>query len=191
MQKSSTIGRLLQITRTCIPFLSSEGQAFVALPDPPGRIFPIRSPEFQDWFVSKAFAHHDIIPSPQPKTKCARPSPLRLTPLPEAITSLSKPSAPSSSKRRNWTGSATQLLDLFQPFLNCHAASAVSKQLRASSLDLADYGIELKFQRLPGGDRKLDLHRGACDRWPQKTPLHLSQNSAHSPQPAETKDLTS
>ena len=91
--------------------------------------------------------------------------------------------------RRNWTGSATQLLELLQPVVSCHTPKGVSHQLKNCMLTLADHGIELKFRRLPGGDRVIDLREDVCDASCPKTPPHASQNLDLFSQPAETEEL--
>ena len=64
MRKSSTLARLIDITRNCVLFTGGAGQAFVSLPDPAGCTLPVRSPAFRNWFVYRALAHHDILPTP-------------------------------------------------------------------------------------------------------------------------------
>src|SRR5271165_6085294 len=62
MPKSS-LTRLLQITRECVPFTGVTGQVFVTVRES-GAALPIRSPAFRNWFVYRALARHDIIPTP-------------------------------------------------------------------------------------------------------------------------------
>jgi len=92
-------------------------------------------------------------------------------------------------QRRHWTGSATQLLDLLQPALSCHTPAGASKQLRSCTLVLADSGIELKFRRLPGGNRIIDLREESCDAWSPNNSPHASQNSDAPPQPTESQEV--
>ena len=93
-------------------------------------------------------------------------------------------------QRKRWTGSATELLDLLQPFASCQTPKGVSQQLRNSMLTLADSGIELKFRRLPGGDRIIDLRDGVCDAYCKNDPPDASQNPDPSPQPTATEEVT-
>jgi len=93
-------------------------------------------------------------------------------------------------RRRCWTGSATELLDLLQPALSCQTPKGVSEQLRKCMLTLADAGIELKFRRLSGGSKVIDLQADPCVAPPAKDPPSATQNSDASSQPAETEELT-
>ena len=98
-------------------------------------------------------------------------------------------------QRRHWTGAATELLELLQPVVSCHTPIAcktpkcVSQQLKNCMLTLADYGIELKFKRLPGGNRVIDLREEVCDTSFEKSPPDASQNLDLFSQPAETEEL--
>jgi len=92
-------------------------------------------------------------------------------------------------QRRQWTGSATELLDLLQPALSCHTPKGVSHQLRSCMLTLADGGIELKFRRLHGGARVIDLREDPGDAWDPKSPPHASPDFAPSPQPTESEEF--
>jgi len=94
-------------------------------------------------------------------------------------------------QRRYWTGTATQLLDLLQPALSCHTPSGVSKQLKTCMLTLADYGIELKFRRLHGGARVVELQDDPGDAWSEKNPPHASPDFDSPPQPTESEELKS
>jgi len=97
-------------------------------------------------------------------------------------------------QRHNWTGSATELLELLQPALFCQATgskspSGLSQQLKKSMLTLADSGIELKFRRLHGGDRIIDLREDPGDgTFPQNVPV-ASPVFEPPPQPTETEEL--
>jgi hypothetical protein len=93
-------------------------------------------------------------------------------------------------QRRHFAGSATQLLELLQPVVTCHAPEVLSRQLRSCMLTLADYGIELKFRRLGGGARIIELRDDPCDATCEKAPPDASQNLASPPQPTETEGLT-
>ncbi|HYW41234.1 MAG TPA: hypothetical protein VE959_00160 [Bryobacteraceae bacterium] len=84
-------------------------------------------------------------------------------------------------QRRRWTGSATALFDLLQPALDCRTPKGLSQQLRKCMLTLADAGIELKFRRLHGGGRVIDLLEDS----PDASPVF-----ADSAQITETKELT-
>jgi hypothetical protein len=91
-------------------------------------------------------------------------------------------------QRRHWTGTATQLLDLLQPALSCHTPAAVSKQLKTCMLTLADYGIELKFRRLHGGARVVELCEDPGDARPLPTRHPIATAP---PQPTENQELKS
>ena len=90
------------------------------------------------------------------------------------------------AQHHHWTGKAAQLLDLLPPTLSCHTPKGLSHQLRSCAPILANSGIELKFKRLPGGARVIELHQDLCDAWSEKLPPHASQNCDPSPQPTET-----
>jgi hypothetical protein len=60
-------------------------------------------------------------------------------------------------QRRHFTGTATELLDLLKPVVSCGSPKVLSEHLRNSSLTLADSGIELKFSRLTGGTRIIEI----------------------------------
>ena len=94
-------------------------------------------------------------------------------------------------QRRHWTGTATQLLDLLQPALSCHTPAGVSKQLKTCMLTLADYGIELKFRRLHGGARVVEIRDDPGDAWASKSPPHASPDFDPPPQPTESEELKS
>jgi hypothetical protein len=86
-------------------------------------------------------------------------------------------------QRHDWTGSATELMDLRQPVLSCQEPGAspmpefsktpkgLSQRLRKCSLTLADTGIELKFRHLHGKKRIIELReeRGGAS-WPRNPP---------------------
>jgi hypothetical protein len=93
-------------------------------------------------------------------------------------------------QRRQFTGSATQLLELLQPFVTCHTPTVLSRQLRSCMLTLADSGIELKFRRLHGGAKIIELSDDPGDASCEKVPPDATPNLDPPPQPAETEDLT-
>jgi hypothetical protein len=92
-------------------------------------------------------------------------------------------------QRRHFAGSATELLDLLQPFAPCRTPKGVSQQLRNAVLTLADTGIELKFRRLGGGSRVIDLREDHCDAYCKNHPPDASQNPGPPPQPTQTEGL--
>ena len=92
-------------------------------------------------------------------------------------------------QRRQWTGTATELLELLQPLVHCQTPKGVSQELKSCVLTLADYGIELKFRRLPGGNRVIDLSEEVCDASFPQNAQDASQNPDPSPQPAETEEV--
>jgi len=93
-------------------------------------------------------------------------------------------------QRRHFTGSASQLLELLQPFVTCQTPKGLSQQLRSCMLTLADSGIELKFRRLGGGAKIIELSDDPCDASCEKVPPDASQNPDPPPQPTETEQLT-
>jgi len=56
-------------------------------------------------------------------------------------------------------------------------------------LTLADHGIELKFRRLHGGDRVIDLREDPGDANSENDPEFASPNSDQSQQPKETEEV--
>jgi len=88
-------------------------------------------------------------------------------------------------------GTATELRDLFQPFISCHTPEGVAKQLRSCSLTLADHGIELKFRRLHGGARVVEINDDPGDSSSSENPPHLSPDFDAPPQPTETEEVKS
>jgi hypothetical protein len=92
-------------------------------------------------------------------------------------------------QRRQWTGSATQLLELLRPVVRCHTPKGVSQQLRNCMLTLADSRIELKFRRLGGGARIIELRDDPCDASCQKALPDASQILDPPPQPTENEEL--
>ena len=93
-------------------------------------------------------------------------------------------------QRRHFTGTATQLLELLQPFVTCHSTNGLSRQLRSSILTLADIGIELKFKHLHGGTRFIEISDDPGDAFCEKTPKNAPPNLAPSTQPTDSEPLT-
>jgi len=93
-------------------------------------------------------------------------------------------------QRKQWSGSATELLELLEPFATCTTPKGVSQQLRNCMLTLADNGIELKFRRLHGGDRVIDLREDPGDAYCKNDPPDASPDFEPSPQPKETEEVT-
>jgi len=93
-------------------------------------------------------------------------------------------------QRKQWTGSATDLLELLQPFATCTTPKGVSQQLRNCMLTLADSGIELKFRRLHEGARIIDLREDPGDAYCKNDPSDASPDSDPPPQPTETEEVT-
>jgi hypothetical protein len=93
-------------------------------------------------------------------------------------------------QRRHFTGTATQLLELLRPVVDCQTPKGLSQRLKSCVLTLADAGIELKFKRLPGGSRTIELSDDPCDASCPKPPQDASQNFASPPQPTESEPLT-
>jgi len=94
------------------------------------------------------------------------------------------------AQRKQWTGSATELLELLQPFASCHTPKGVSQQLRNCMLTLADTGIELKFRRLHEGARIIDLCEDPGDAYCKNDPPDASPDFDPPPQPTETEEVT-
>ena len=94
-------------------------------------------------------------------------------------------------QRHQWKGTATELRDLLQPGLSCNTPKGVSHQLKTCMLTLADHGIELKFRRLHGGARVIEINDDPGDAWSEKNPPHASPDFAAPPQPAETEEVKS
>jgi len=96
-------------------------------------------------------------------------------------------------QRRSFTGTAAELSDLLRPLLDCRTGpqspQSVSHHLKKCMLTLADSGIELKFRRLPGGNRIIDLSTDPCDDDFPQNDESSSQNSTTPPQPTETEEV--
>ena len=75
-----------------------------------------------------------------------------------------------------WSGSASALLSLVGPFCGCTTPKGVSQRLRHQRLALAACGIDLRFRRLPGGARLLELVREGGDDEVANAPENASQN---------------
>jgi len=91
--------------------------------------------------------------------------------------------------RRYWTGSASELLDLLQPFAPCSTPKGVSQPLRNAVLTLADTGIELKFKRLHEGARVIHLRQDQGDAYCKNPPPDASPDLDPPPQPTQTEEL--
>jgi hypothetical protein len=89
-------------------------------------------------------------------------------------------------ERRQWTGNATQLLNLLQPALTCHTPKGLSHQLRTCSLTLADNGIEVNFRRRHEGARIIEVRANPGDASQNIPPPHASPNPVQSPQPTDS-----
>jgi hypothetical protein len=64
--RSSDLSDLLRIARRCLPFTSTDGQAFVRLDEPSSGgffILPVRSPAFRRWFFFHFYAEYDSLPT--------------------------------------------------------------------------------------------------------------------------------
>jgi hypothetical protein len=63
--RASYLASLLPIAGRGIPFTSSDGQAFVRLPEPSGGfyILPIRSPAYREWFFHQFYNEYDSLPT--------------------------------------------------------------------------------------------------------------------------------
>jgi hypothetical protein len=93
-------------------------------------------------------------------------------------------------QRRRFTGTASQLLELLQPFVTCLTTNGLSRQLRSSILTLADIGIELKFKHLHGGARFIEISDDPGDAFREKAPKNAPPNLAPSTQPPHSEPLT-
>jgi hypothetical protein len=93
-------------------------------------------------------------------------------------------------QRRHFAGSATQLLELLQPFVGCQTPKGLSQQLRSCMLTLADSGIELKFSRLHEGARIIEISDDPGDASCENVPPDASPNFDPPPQPTENEHLT-
>jgi hypothetical protein len=89
-------------------------------------------------------------------------------------------------QRRHFTGSATQLLELLQPFVTCRAPEVLSRQLRSTMLTLSDIGIELKFKRLHKGARVIEISDDSGDAFCEKPLPDASPDFTSPTQPTET-----
>jgi len=94
-------------------------------------------------------------------------------------------------QRRQWTGTATELLDLLQPVVSCQTPKGVSQQLKTCMLTLADYGIELKFRHLHGKKRIIELREEPGGASVPKNPPDAPPDFHAPPQPTETEELKS
>jgi len=96
-------------------------------------------------------------------------------------------------QRRSFTGTAAELSDLLRPLLDPRTSpqspQSVLHHFKKCVLTLADSRIELKFRRLPGGNRIIDLSTEPCDDDFPQNDESSSQNSASPPQPTETEEV--
>src|SRR5271157_3222043 len=92
-------------------------------------------------------------------------------------------------QRRHFAGSATELLELLQPFAPCRTPKGVSQLLRNAVPALAGTGIELKFKRLHEGARVIHLREDQGDAYCKNHPPDASPDPDPSPQPAQTEEL--
>jgi len=92
--------------------------------------------------------------------------------------------------RRHFAGTAAQLLELLPPILGGHTPTGLSRRLRSSELTLADAGIQLRFKRLGGGARIVELSDLSCDASCKRPPQDASQIFAPRSQPIEQDGLT-
>jgi len=92
-------------------------------------------------------------------------------------------------QRKRWTGTAAELKELLEPFVSLQTPSAASHHLKNSMLILADYGIELKFRRLHGGTRIIDLREEPGDGDSENDPQSPSPDFDAPPQPTETEEV--
>jgi len=92
-------------------------------------------------------------------------------------------------QRRQWTGTATELLDLLQPLVSCHTPKGISQQLKTCMLTLADYGIELKFRHLHGNRRIIELHEESGGASFPQNAENAPPDPDPCPQPTETEEV--
>jgi len=92
-------------------------------------------------------------------------------------------------QRRHFAGSATDLLELLQPFAPCRTPKGVSQQLRNAVLTLADAGIELKFRRLHEGARVIHLREDQGDAYCKNHPPDASPDLGPPPQPTQSQEV--
>ncbi len=128
-----------------------------------------------DWAIPAA----SVLGVPADEIRAAFAHPPPLHPLVDAIGKL-------LLQRRHWTGSASELLALLQPALDCETPKGVSQQLNNCALILADAGIELKFKRLHG--RRIIRLEGdaSCENPSQDASPKIEASS----QPAPDEELT-
>ena len=143
--------------------------------DPPSR----RCPDALAWAMAAAPA----LGCTEDEMRLAFDLPAPPHPIAEAVLTL-------LDQRRHFTGTAAQLLDLLQPVVGCQTPKVVSQHLRSCILTLADVGIELKFRRLHGGSKSIELSDDPCDASCEKSPKDASQNLAPSTQPTDSGPLT-
>jgi hypothetical protein len=81
-------------------------------------------------------------------------------------------------------------LELLQPVVGCRTPKGVSQHLRPCMLTLADIGIVLKFRRLHGGARIIELSDDSGDASYEKSPQDASPKLDPQSQPTEKEPLT-
>ncbi|HXB68431.1 MAG TPA: hypothetical protein VNY05_09315 [Candidatus Acidoferrales bacterium] len=93
------------------------------------------------------------------------------------------------ASRNQWTGPAAQLLKLLPPTALYQTPKGLSQQLRKSAQSLLAAAIELKFTRLPGGVRIIELRQIPCDASSENRPQHASPGATDSLQGTEPDDV--
>jgi hypothetical protein len=92
-------------------------------------------------------------------------------------------------QRRNWTGTATELLELLRPLITCQTPKGVAQQLKRCMLTLADSGIELKFRHLHGNTRLIELREESGGASCETPASDAPPADAPSSQPSETEKV--
>jgi len=92
-------------------------------------------------------------------------------------------------QRKHWTGTATELLELLEPFAPCQTPRSVSQHLRTCMLTLADSGIELKFRHLHGKKRIIDLREEPGGADCKNDPPFAPPDFDPPPQPTQTEEV--
>ena len=91
-----------------------------------------------------------------------------------------------SLDRRNWTGTA---LELLRPLVPCQTPKGVAQQLGKCALTLADHGIEVKFRYLHGHKRFIEIHEESGEASCEKPASDTSPGAGVSSQLSEKKEL--
>ena len=92
-------------------------------------------------------------------------------------------------QRRNWTGTATELLELLRPLITSQTPKGVAQQLKRCMLTLADSGIELKFRHLHGNTRLIELREESGGASWETPASDAPPADAPSSQPSETEKV--